>query len=114
MSSTVDKVEAVDMLGREDSERGGLISRSCGCGCFGDRGLGGRGDETEIFELVSYDMEGNALRFIGSRRVVVRGHLRNCGASTLCLEIRRGCSRGLGNKRCVESLLVRVGEWVKK
>jgi len=82
----------------------------------GDKGgLGGSGgDATERSELVSYDVEGNAFNSIGAQSVFASGHFRNCGGSTLCLEIFRGCSIGLENLCRVDGNDVRVGEWAKK
>jgi len=102
--------------GEEGSEREDIESTSWECRNSGDEGgsCGGRAT-TEHLESVTYDVEGNAFNFIGSRSVDVSGHFRNCGGSTFCLEMIRGCSIRLEYLHFViDDAVVRVGECAKK
>ena len=93
--------------------RSSLSGRRCCCG-DAERLGGGRRVVPEGLVPISHGVEGKFFNFIGSRRVAVRGHARNCGGPASRLEIRRGRSRGPGTLFRVENVVVRVGECVKK
>src|ERR1700679_613546 len=85
--------------GVEGSASEDIESTSSECCGSGDeeRLCGGTG-ATERSESVTnnVEVEGSAFNFIGAGSVDASGHVRSCGGSTLCLEILRGCSIGVG------------------